>query len=89
MTKINIFQTLNRVIHKVGNFYEYEFDLYILSNVNCNGYVTLISLTTGKFFYEPQEVVNSLNINSGEWDVITGGNMSKFKLVDSLNIEVL
>jgi|SRR5690606_2039480 len=61
-----------RVVHKIGNRYQYEGEDYILACVD-NKKIALISLEDGNRWTNPISVNLVDNISEDEWDRITEG----------------
>lgn len=87
MTKLTIEDNYEEtpVIHKVGNFYIKDGEVFILAGVD-EGCISLISLVTGFQYKRAWAVENSfLDIPESYLDSYVGG-FSKFKYIPSLTL---
>lgn len=88
MTKLTIKNNIKdsqETVHETGNFYIGNGNIFILSIVDNNTKVALISVS-GNRWSNPQHVEDNFSITQEEFDLIADG--SKFTKIDSVTITI-
>ena len=88
MTKLTIKNNIKdtqETVHETGNFYIGNGNIFILSIVDNNTKVALISVS-GNRWSTPQYVENNFSITQEEFDLIADGD--KFTLLNSVTITI-
>lgn len=90
MTKVNfnpIESTTKPIIHRMGNFYESQGEVYILAHVGNKGVsnnMCLVSLLTGNRSFDPVAVLDCTNISEKEFKTMCG--TYKFNLIETITV---